>query len=121
MRRIAGTTIANQTLRRISEMIGSLFAALLMSAQPAPAEEPVVTEAPVEVQADVQAEVVAPEVAVETPAAVEAEAEAVAEAPAAPAEETICHRRVIPAERIGQRARTVRDCRPASEWRSRRR
>jgi len=63
MGRIAGTTIANQTLRRISEMIGSLFAALLLSAQPAPAEEPVVTEAPVEVQAEVQAEVAAPEVA----------------------------------------------------------
>lgn len=102
-------------------MIGSLFAALLLSAQPAPAEEPVVTEAPVEVQAEVQAEVAAPEVAASVAVETTAAAEVEAEAPAVPQEETICRRRVIPAERIGQRARTVRDCRPASEWRSRRR
>ncbi|HEX8192372.1 MAG TPA: hypothetical protein VF552_05680 [Allosphingosinicella sp.] len=110
-------------------MIASLFAILLASAQPAPAEEPVVTdaEAQTEVQADVQAEVQAPvepatPVAVETQVAVTAEAEAEAEAaPAAPEEEIVCRRRVIPAERIGQRMRTVRDCRPASEWPSSRR
>ena len=93
-------------------MIASLFAMLLASAQPAPAEEPVVTdaEAQTEVQADVQAEAqpVAP--------AAEATATAEVEEPAPPQEEVICRRRVIPAERVGQRHRTVRDCRPASEW-----
>jgi hypothetical protein len=97
-------------------MIASLFAMLLASAQPAPTEEPVATEAeaPTEVQADMQADVSAePAVEAEAQATVTAEAEA---APAAPEEEIVCRRRVIPAERIGQRLRTVRDCRPASEW-----
>ena len=103
-------------------MIASLFALLLASAQPAPAEEPVVTEAEAqtEVQAEVQAETpVAPvAAAAEVTAAAEVEAEA---APAEPEEEVVCRRRVIPAERIGQRMRTVRDCRPASEWAASRR
>jgi hypothetical protein len=104
-------------------MIASLFAVLLASAQPAPAEEPVVTEAEAEVQADAAVEVEVPvpaEAAVAAEAQVTATAEAEA-APAAPEEETVCRRRVIPAERVGQRHRVVRDCRPASEWPSRRR
>ncbi|HZF95640.1 MAG TPA: hypothetical protein VEZ20_12305 [Allosphingosinicella sp.] len=101
-------------------MIASLFAILLASAQPVPAEEPVVTEA--EAQADVEAdagvEVEVP-VGAQAPVAAEAQVTATAEAEAAadePEEETVCRRRVIPAERVGQRHRTVRDCRPASEW-----
>ena len=109
-------------------MIASLFAILLACSQPAPAEEPVVTEAEVqaEVQADAAAEVAVPVAAeaapvapVEAEAAATAEATATAEAEAAaaePQEEIVCRRRVIPAERVGQRHRTVRDCRPASEW-----
>ena len=103
-------------------MIASLFAILLASAQPAPAEEPVVTEA--EVQADVAVAAEVP--AVEADAAAEADATASAEAaveaaPAAPEEEVICRRRLVPNEGIGRRHRVVRDCRPASEWPSSRR
>jgi hypothetical protein len=97
-------------------MIGSLLALLIASAQPAPAEEPVV-----EVQAEVQTEV-QPDVQPETPAAqAQVEAEAEATAPAEPEEEVICRRRLVPSARIGQRNRVVRDCRPASEWESARR
>jgi hypothetical protein len=101
-------------------MIASLFAILLASAQPAPAEEPVVTEAEAqtEVQAQVAVETPPAQVAVTADAAATTEAEA---APAEPQEEIVCRRRVIPAERVGQRHRTVRDCRPASEWSTRRR
>ncbi len=101
-------------------MIASLFAILLASAQPAPAEEPVVTDTAVEaeVQADVQADV-----AVQTPPAeVQTTAEAEVEAaPAEPEEEIVCRRRLVPSEGIGRRHRVVRDCRPASEWPSTRR
>jgi hypothetical protein len=99
-------------------MIASMFAMLLASAQPAPAEEPVVTEAEAttEVQAEVQADAQPAAPAAEAEVAAAAEAAVEAEAPAAPQEEVVCRRRVIPAERIGQRMRTVRDCRPASEW-----
>jgi hypothetical protein len=91
-------------------MIGSLLALLIVSGQPAPAEDPVV-EVQAEVEADAQPQT--------PPAEVTAEAEvAVAEEPA---EEVICRRRLIPSERIGQRNRVVRDCRPASEWGSARR
>lgn len=93
-------------------MIGSLLA-LLLAAQPAPAEEPVVTD--VEVQADVQAEDETPVAEAEADAAVDAQA-TVAAAP--PEEEIVCRRRLSPSERIGQRHRVVRDCRPRSEWES---
>jgi hypothetical protein len=93
-------------------MIASLFAILLASAQPAPAEEPVVTDA--EVQTEVQAEAEAPV----APPAPEPELQATAAATPVqqPEEEIVCRRRLVPSERIGQRHRVVRDCRPASEW-----
>jgi hypothetical protein len=101
-------------------MIGSLFAILLASAQPAPAEEPVVTEGEAEVQTEVQADVAleapAPAAEVQATTAVEAEADADATAAAEPEERVVCRRRLLPSERIGQRHRVVRDCRPASEW-----
>lgn len=100
-------------------MIGSLLAVLLMSAQPAPAEEPVVeAEAQAGVQADPQP---APPVnGIQVAAEAEAEAEAEA-APAEPEEEVVCRRRLVSATGIGRRNRIVRDCRPASEWESARR
>jgi hypothetical protein len=103
-------------------MIGSLVAILLASAQPAPAEEPVVTDGEAEVQADIQADVAleapAPAAEVQATTAAEAEADADADATAAaePEERVVCRRRLLPSERIGQRHRVVRDCRPASEW-----
>ena len=111
-------------------MIASLFAVLLASAQPAPAEEPVVTEVEVqtEAEAEIAAEAPAEPVVAESEVAAEADAEAeaaaeteVAAAPAAPEEEIVCRRRLRPSERIGQRHRVVRDCRPASEWETLRR
>lgn len=39
-----------------------------------------------------------------------------AEEPLPPEEETICRRRLVPSERIGQRHRVVRDCRTRAEW-----
>jgi hypothetical protein len=95
-------------------MIGSLLAMLIVSAQPTPAEEPA-AEVQTEVQADVQAETPAADAAATT------EATAEADAPAAPEEEVVCRRRLIPAEGIGRRNRVVRDCRPRSEWESSRR
>lgn len=108
-------------------MIVSLFAMLLATAQPAPAEEPVVTDT--EVQAEVEAEVATPVVEADVAAEAQVAAPAVPAEPveeeevaaAAPQEEVVCRRRVIPSERIGQRMRTVRDCRPASEWQTTRR
>jgi hypothetical protein len=52
-----------------------------------------------------------PEVQAEAPA--EARAENQAEDPQ---EELVCRRRVIPAERIGERHRTVRTCKTRAEW-----
>jgi len=85
-------------------MIASLFALFVLAAQPAePAETQV--EAAVGVQA-------------QTPV-VDAEAEVEAEsATRAPEEEIVCRRRLRPSERVGQRHRVVRDCRPRSEWQS---
>lgn len=98
-------------------MLASLFAILLASAQPAPAEEPVVTDTAVEaeVQADVAVEVPAAEADAEVQATTTATAEADAP-PAEPEEEVVCRRRLVPNEGIGRRHRVVRDCRPASEW-----
>jgi len=95
-------------------MLASLLSVLLASAQPAPTEEPVVTDVEVQAEVDVPAEAPAEPAEPETPTATaEAEVEA---APAEPQEEIICRRHLRPAERIGQRHRVVRDCRPASEW-----
>jgi hypothetical protein len=96
-------------------MIGSLLAVLIMSAQPAPAEEPAV-EVQAEVQTEVQADAPAEAPAAQVQAAAEVEA-----APAEPEEEVVCRRRLVPSERIGQRNRVIRDCRPASEWATTRR
>ena len=85
-------------------MIASLFALLALSAQPAQPS-----------QAQVQAEA---EVQVQTPAGnAQADVEAAADAAAQePQEEIVCRRRLRPSERVGQRHRVVRDCRPKSEW-----
>ena len=111
-------------------MTGSLLAALLLIAQPAP-EEP--TEEPVAVEAEAEAEVQVqtPPAPVQPPApaappahangngaaaepAVEAEAEATAAAE--PEEPEICRRRLVASERIGQRHRVVTVCRTREEW-----
>ncbi len=84
-------------------MIASLFALLVMSAQPAP------SEVQVEAEADVQAQTPAGNAQADT----EADADAAAQEPQ---EEIVCRRRLRPSERVGQRHRVVRDCRPKSEW-----
>ncbi len=92
-------------------MMLSLLAAFAIAGQPAPAE-PV---ASVAVEAEVEAQV-------ETPTAdAEAEAETQAVVAAQPEEDIVCRRRLRPADRIGQRHRVVRDCRPRSDWESSRR
>lgn len=85
-------------------MIASLFALFVLVAQPA---EPAETQ--VEAAAEVQAETPV----VNAQAAVEAESST-----REPEEEIVCRRRLRPSERLGQRHRVVRDCRPRSEWQS---
>ena len=85
-------------------MIASLFAMLLLSAQPAD-----VPGTQVEARADVQAQVPTPAANVQA----DAEADTAAQEPE---EEIVCRRRLRPSERVGQRHRVVRDCRPRSEW-----
>lgn len=96
-------------------MFGSLLAALILTAQPMPAEAPVEVEAEMETQVEVQTQAPAP--AVEPVVAVEAEAEAAAEPPA----DIVCRRRLRPSSGIGRRYTVVEDCRPRAEWESRRR
>jgi hypothetical protein len=91
-------------------MIVWFVAVLMLAAQPAAPEEPVTTTA--EAETEVQTETA--EVRTEAQAEAEEEAER-------PQEEVICRRRLRPAERVGQRHRVVRDCRPASEWSAERR
>jgi hypothetical protein len=85
-------------------MTVSLLAALMLIAQPAPQEAPE-EQVSIEAEAQVQAQV-AP-----VPAA-EAEAVAEEEEAQAPQREEVCRRRLVPSERVGQRHRVVRICRP---------
>lgn len=101
-------------------MISSLVAFVIAAAQPVPAD-PIDTVDPVEVQAEAQVVVEAETPVVEAEAEAEADVDANVEAAAEPEEDIVCRRRLRPAERIGQRHRVVRDCRPRSEWEAMRR
>jgi predicted cobalt transporter CbtA len=102
-------------------MFVSLLAALILTAQPAPAEAPVEVEAEMEAETEVQAEVPAPAPAPAAEPAVAVEAEAEAEAEAQPPADIVCRRRLRPSNGVGRRYTTVEDCRPRSEWEAARR